>query len=229
MKIILIEDNPVDGEHFKQLIRQFTSVEIVSEFLNFSDAFSWLKTNTVDAIFSDIELPDMNAIEGFKSLNISIPIILVSSHPEFAVSGYDINPIHFLTKPIQPAKLLQAIDRAQGTVQTKGEFCFVLSNGNYKKIHLNSIMYIKANENYAEIYLSGGVKKTVLSNLTQLLRQLDNRFYRVHKGYAVNLDEIEAFENEHVIIEGVIIPIGNGYKNAFMERMNKYVIKRQKN
>jgi DNA-binding LytR/AlgR family response regulator len=227
MKAILIDDDLQFIESFKKQLIQFSTLDLIATFNNFSSAFEWIRQNPVDLILSDIELPDFNAIDGFKSLNTQIPIILISSHPEFAISGYDINAIHFLTKPIEPQKLLQALDRVLGHQNAKGDYYYISHNGKYHKVDLREIIYLKSSENYCDIHFQNGSKKTVLTNMTQLLRQLDSRFHRIHKGYAVNLANIDHFDNEHVSINGQLIPIGNGYKNSFQEHINKYLIKRQ--
>ena len=68
--------------------------------------------NEYDAIFLDIEMPEMDGItvaKNLRKLHSDVPIIFLTSHIEYALEGYEVNALRYLTKPISPEKLKEVL------------------------------------------------------------------------------------------------------------------------
>jgi DNA-binding LytR/AlgR family response regulator len=229
MQYLLIEDNEAEKNHFLQMMESVApNAQLIATFSSIYPAISWLQEHKVDVIFSDIELPDANAIEVYKQFTQKAPIVLITNHPKFALESYDIETVHFLTKPVQPAGVLKALERIKLHHQdSKTSYSFVSVNGNYTKILHSEILYLEAQENYVNVVLTSG-KKLVLSNLTQFLAQLNGDFIRIHKKYAVNLSHIAKYDAESIVVKENILPIGAGYKEEVLTLLRAQTIKRKK-
>lgn len=229
MRYILIEDNEAEKTHFLDTISLVApEAELVASFSSIYPAIAWLRQNSVDVVFSDIELPDANAIEVYQQFIQKAPIVLITNHPEFAVASYNIETAHFITKPVQPAGILKALEKIKPTpTETDSTYSFVSINGAYEKILHTEILYLEAQENYVNVFLKTG-KKLVLTNLTQFLAQLNDGFIRIHKKYAVNVAHIVKYDTESVVIGETILPIGAGYKEEIMGLLRVHTIKRKK-
>lgn len=228
MRFILIEDNETEKDHFLQTL-QFCApqAQLAATFSSIFTAIGWLQQNKVDVIFSDIELPDANAIEVYQQFTQKAPIVLITNHPEFALESYSIKTAHFITKPVKPASILKALEKVKSqNSQPAFAFSFVAVNGTYEKIIHTDIVYMEAQENYVQVILTTG-KKLVLSNLTQFLAQLNNSFVRIHKKYAVNFEHIVRYDAETVVVNEKILPIGAGYKEEVLRLLRSKTIKRK--
>lgn len=231
MRYIVIEDNELEQQSLIETIGVIAPhFELVQQFTDIFPAIAWLQQNTVDVIFSDIELGDQNAIETFKKFSQNAPVVLVSNHPEFALESYEISALYFISKPVSAEKLLKVLEKLNSKSQIDNadvDFCFIPENGVYTKIYYADISHIEAQENYVQIHLVSG-KKMVLSNLTQFLNQLNNEFVRIHKRYAVNINHIAQYDAETLKVNERLLPIGVGYKDEVLNILRHQTIKRKK-
>jgi two-component system response regulator LytT len=230
MKIntIIVDDNLEELNLLKELCLKIDNINLVNQFNSPISAINWLQNNKVNLIISDIEMPDLNGIEMVKHLKNKPDIIFTSNHPEFALKSFEVQPIHYLTKPITLTDLLSSLDRLKNTIETNKEINYIYINQNQEhiKLILNDIFHVKSEGNFVTVFCEDK-KFLVLSNLTQFIKQLPNsQFTRIHKSYAINLNHIDKFTFEHVIINSEIIPIGEFYRSDFLEIMNTFSIKR---
>ncbi|WP_399629207.1 LytR/AlgR family response regulator transcription factor [Sporosarcina sp. SG10008] len=91
-------------------------VNLVGEANSSEDALVFLETHRVDLLFLDIEMEGMNGI-GFahlaESLYPNVLIVFVTGHPQFALEGYEVHPVDFLTKPVNPIRLKKALQKVE--------------------------------------------------------------------------------------------------------------------
>jgi DNA-binding LytR/AlgR family response regulator len=230
IKTILIDDNSNDLEYLKKLCLSISVLQIEKTFTCAVKAFEWLSNNKVDLIISDIEMPLINGIDMIKQLKHKPLIILVSAHPNYALSSFEIEPIHYLVKPIKMEHLLVGIERVKNRLNNKEpqqDYIFILKNKEYLKINHSDILYIQAEGNFVKV-----VTKTdsflTLSNLTQFTKQLPNSiFLRVHKTYTVNVKNVQKYTSEHLSIHNQIIPLGTSYKIKVLAFFKKASIQRK--
>jgi DNA-binding LytR/AlgR family response regulator len=230
IKTILIDDNKNELNYLNELCLAVTSLDVVKQFTSSVKAFEWLNNNPIDLIISDIEMPMINGIDMLKQLKQKPLVILVSAHPEYALQSFEIEPVHYLIKPLKMEGLLKGIERAKDRLANKiniPEFIFVLQNKEYIKIELNSILFVKAEGNFVNVATKNG-NILVLSNLTQFTKQLPSQnFMRVHKTYTVNSLEIKKYTTEHIIINDLVIPFGTSYKTDVLNRFKNQTIQRK--
>lgn len=230
MNVILIDDDLNDLAHLKELCTKIPFLSIVETFHSATNAFSWLIENPIDLIISDVEMPDINGIEMIRQLDRKPLVIFVSSHPTYALESFSVEPLHYIVKPLKMESLLLAVHRAKNKFQNKNEipeFIFVLQNKEYSKVVLNDLLYIEASENFVQLHVASK-KMLVLANLTQFTKQLPPKdFLRIHKSWSININAVEKYTHEHIIIQGVIIPIGNAYKKKVLDRLKALSVQRK--
>ena len=102
MKItcLIIDDEPLAINVIKSYLEQINDFEIVNTFTNAIDALNFLKDNSVDLVFLDINMPLLDGINFIKSLEEKPLIIITSAHSEFAVEAYELDLLDYLVKPI---------------------------------------------------------------------------------------------------------------------------------
>ena len=112
IKILIIEDEiPARKKLIRFLEELDCTTKIVAEIDNVISAITFLKSTSVDLIFSDIELLDGNAFEIYKEVSISCPIIFTTAYDQFWMNAFESNGIAYLLKPFSNERFQQAWDK----------------------------------------------------------------------------------------------------------------------
>jgi len=226
MKCIIIEDQPPAQRVLKKYIDDYGSIELVGVFGNALLVQDFLKTNKVDLMFLDIHLPKLSGIDFLKTLRNPPPVILTTAFPDFALESYDLDVVDYLLKPFSFTRFVKAIGKIPTNSpnvnqdQLKEESIFIKSGYEHIKVHLNDILFIKADNDYTEITLKD--KKHLSSeSLKYWLDTLGKHtMLRVHKSYIVNVKKIKKVSSTGIIVDHENnIPIGRAYKEEVIRRL----------
>ena len=102
MRVIYVDDEPLQSENFKICTRELSMMESLNCFQSSEAAYSYAKENKIDVAFLDIEMPVMNGIElarKLKEMDRSIQIIFVTAYEEYALEAFGVRAIGYLLKP----------------------------------------------------------------------------------------------------------------------------------
>src|ERR1700741_4561591 len=121
MDCIVIDDSKMARTAVKQLISQVSFLNLKKECSSPVEAFNYLKTEDVDLIFLDVEMPEMTGIELIKNLKSRPIIILITSKKEYAVEAFELNVADYLIKPVTMPRFMVAVDRAKELFDSKAE------------------------------------------------------------------------------------------------------------
>ena len=110
---IIIDDEPLAINVIKNHLLEIDKVNIIDTFNSAIEALNFLKENTIDLIFLDINMPLLDGINFIKSLEIKPLIIITSAYDEYAVKTYELEVLDYLVKPISFPRFLKAINRAR--------------------------------------------------------------------------------------------------------------------
>jgi two-component system, LytTR family, response regulator LytT len=113
MRIIIIEDEKLTAKDLEktilkldpgaQILEIIDSVEAGIDFFN--------RGESIDLIFSDIELGDGKSFEIFEALNITTPIIFCTAYNEYALEAFDVAGISYILKPFSTSTIQRALDK----------------------------------------------------------------------------------------------------------------------
>lgn len=221
---IIIEDEPLALERTKEFAERTHFLEVTATFDNALDGLAFLKSNTVDILFLDINMDELSGIELLESTTIQSQVILTTAYQEYALKGYDLQVTDYLLKPFTFQRFLQAVNKAQEnlnvkTVDTPAEFLFVKTEHRLEKIILRDILYIEGMRDYRRIHTLDKRIMT-LQNFKEFEQILPpNLICRVHKSYMVALGKIDAIERNRIRIGDQMIPISDTYKADFFNRI----------
>jgi two-component system LytT family response regulator len=193
-----------------------------------------------DIVFVDIEMPSISGLEFSKLLNKDTTIIFTTAHPNFAVDAFDYGVCDFLLKPVKYERFLKSIQKViemrkaavgkQESEQPQKDHIFIQSGlkGQIIRVNLQDVTYIESLNNYIIIHLSNE-KYIVYLTLKETIDTLPSTcFSRIHKSIIVNDDKIRSIEGNRVIIDDKTkLAIGNSFKEAFMEKISKNLVKRK--
>ena len=161
----------------------------------FSDGHELLDTADVkpyDLVFLDIEMPAMDGITLAKELrkkNGSTYIVFLTGHVEYAIEGYEVNALRYLTKPVQEDKLGDVLAYVIKEKQSRKQLV-IKTDGEEIRIDAADIIYMEAQNKYVMIYTTKG-EYLVRYNLAVFEEELkDYGVMRVHRSYLVSLSKV---------------------------------------
>lgn len=244
IKILIVEDNVIIADDMQSMLEEI-GYEIVDNVIVYEQAEEVLKNKQVDLVLIDIILAsDKTGIDLGKHIreNYNIPFIFVTSNSDRATveNAKTVKPNGYLVKPFEQQDLYTSIeialsnfiysDKTEGGPQ--GEEDGVVSNSIlkdsifvkkqhlYYRIQFEDIQFIKADNVYLEVNTKDK-KFLVRSPLKDYLSKLpQNKFYRAHKSYIVNVDHIDAINSKDIMINNTLIPISKDFKEFIISAMN---------
>lgn len=234
MRCIIVDDEPVARKILREFTAQVHFLELAGEFETAIKAETFLRDNTADIIFLDIEMPKLSGLEFLKRAAIKPLVIFTTAYPEYALEGYELDIIDYLLKPIPFSRFLKAAHKAKEyaelktatTVHPLSSGLFVRSERRIEKIELKDILYIESMGNYVNIYTEN---KKIIAYLTLkgLESQLpSNDFIKIHQSFLVSFSRINAIEGNNVKIKDKLLPISRNYRDAVMQVVEQRMLKR---
>lgn len=112
MRALIIEDEiPAQEELVRILRKNFSKIQILDIISSVSEATEWLKRNTADLIFMDIQLLDGCCFDIFTVVEVKTPIIFTTAFDQYALKAFKVNSIDYLLKPIDEDELVTAVKK----------------------------------------------------------------------------------------------------------------------
>ena len=90
LKCVIIDDEPLAINVIKNHIAQLKGLEIIKTFDNAIESLDFLRSNEVDLLFLDINMPVLDGLSFLKSLDTKPMVILTTAHEEYAVEGFEL-------------------------------------------------------------------------------------------------------------------------------------------
>ncbi|MCP9768650.1 DNA-binding response regulator [Lacihabitans sp. LS3-19] len=234
---IIVEDEPLARNLLTAYISKVPRLELKKAFSNALEALEYLRENTIDILFSDIQMPEVTGITLLKLLKNKPLTILTTAYSEYALEGYELEVYDYLLKPISFERFLKAVEKGINRLDGNGtkevvvvqesstsnnqDYIFVKDGTKLIKINLGDIQFIEGLKDYVCIHT---LTKKIVS--LQTMKSLDsalpeNRFVRVHNSYIIAVDAIDTIEKDRLVIGKNTIPISDTYKKAFRELIDK--------
>lgn len=216
-RCIIVDDEPLARKGLEDFIDQTSFLSHVGSFSSAMEALEFLKEETVDILFLDIQMPDMSGIELMQVLNNPPKVIFTTAHREFAVDGFELNVADFLLKPFSYPRFLKAVHKTMKAEevqkdQTK-DHIFVKSDGMIIKILIDDITYIESAKDYVKIHTIDTTYLTLIS-LKHIEQELPaDYFIRVHRYYLVALKHIDKLEGNLLYVNNQRITISRTLRN----------------
>jgi two-component system LytT family response regulator len=238
---VIIDDDRIDLDLITNYVRDVPNLIIKETFDNELKAVKYLSNNVVDIVISDIEMPFLKGIELIEILKTTPLFIFVTSHPGFAVNGFDLDAIDYIIKPVSKIRLQKALKKAfiklnslkerEGSIEVeqeipKNQSFFIKENNNIVKLNTNEVLYVESLSDFSKIHLVNDKFHLVLANLKSVESQLPkNLFQRVHRQFIINMDKIYCLKpNEIELEENMVVPLGRTYKQGLMDIIQNKII-----
>lgn len=203
MKVLLVDDERLARNELRRLLAPFPDVVIVGEAGSADEAAALLPNLQPDLLFLDIQMPGQNVFEWLASLERAPRVIFTTAYDQFAVRAFDANALDYLLKPLDPARLAQALQKVLATTPTftlnasplrPDEQVFVREGERCWFVKLADIRLLESEGNYTRLYFNGE-RPLIPRSLNQLAERLDEQtFFRASRKHLINLRWIKHLE-----------------------------------
>ena len=226
IRCLAIDDEPLALQQLVTYIGKVPFLELAAQCHSALEAKTFLEQDTVDAIFCDINMPDLNGMDFIKSLAVPPLIVFTTAYSEYAVEGFRVNAVDYLLKPFGLQDFQRAANRLKERLEMKNErydnsqadnSLFLKTEYRMVKISIQDIRYVEAMSEYLKVYLDSEKKPIVtLLSMKKMEERLPDNFMRIHRSYIVNLSKIQEVNKNRIIIDDdTYLPIGDLYKDTF--------------
>lgn len=213
MKALLVDDEDLARQVLRELLAAHPDVEIVGEAANGFAAVKLTEELRPDLLFLDIQMPKLSGFEVLELVGDSVAVIFVTAFDEYALKAFEVHAVDYLLKPVEPARLAEALDRARARLASAKpgpdvlavaaaarppgrplERVLIREEGKVHVLQAARIDYVEAQDDYLS-FASAGKKLLKQQTLGDLEAQLDpQRFVRIHRSYLLNIDRIARLE-----------------------------------
>lgn len=244
MKIscIIVDDEAIARRGLKNYVEAIDFLDLKGTCINAMQANTLIKTERIDLLFLDIEMPLITGMDFLKSLSHPPKVIFTTAYSEYAIDSFEFDVIDYLIKPISPERFLQACNKAytvfesasaktssESSVDQKEEqdYLFVKVDKELIKIKNEEILFVEGMQNYICIHTQSA-KHIVLVPLKNVLNLLPQKqFYQVHKSYIVALNKVQAISGNQLIVSEHKIPISRNKKEEIVKLLtNNKILKK---
>ena len=243
IKCIAIDDEPLALKKLVTYIKKIPYLELVAQCRSAIEAQRVIDEQEVEAIFLDINMPDLNGLDFAKSMqdHSKGPVmVFTTAYSEYAIEGYKANGVGYLLKPysfeefedavLKVKEICEIRQQAMTEVTAQSDddgIIFVKSDYKIVRIAIEHITHIEAMSEYMRITCDDKERPViVLLSMKKIEEHLpSNQFMRIHRSFIINLKKISEIKKNHVVIEGDIsLPIGDNYKDSFMNYLNSKIL-----
>lgn len=230
IRAIIVDDEPLALDVLESYIEKLPNVELVKRCASAMEAFDVVRSEDVDLMFLDIQMPQMTGIEFLKSLKNPPLVVFTTAYSNYALDGYDLNVLDYLLKPISFERFMAAVNKAfdhlepaEAPIAGEGkEFIFVKSDKKLVKVRYDDILYVEGLKDYVIIRMKESRRVITLQTMKSLESKLPQHlFRRIHRSYIVAVDKIEAVMGNMVEINKKHLPIGKNYREPLLEIINQ--------
>ncbi len=229
----IIDDEPLAAGLLKSYAEKTTFLNLTGTYGSAVEAMKELRTNPVQLLFLDIQMPELNGIEFAKILPKSTKVIFTTAFQQYAIEGYDVNALGYLMKPIAYEDFLKASNRAldwftsmeKQSTYSRDRFMYIKSDYKLVRVLLDDILYVEGLKDYIRICLSNGQKLMTLMNMKTLEDYLPHpEFLRTHRSYIVHMSKVQAVDHFRIIFGDQYIPISDSYKEEVQRYFEQHTL-----
>ena len=209
MKALLIDDERLARNELRRLLAVHPDIEIVGEAVDVEDAVQKIEALKPALIFLDVQMPGADGFSLLERLEPPLPaVIFTTAYDEFAVKAFEFNALDYLLKPVDPNRLVAALERlrqretavaADGTPAGISRLAledkvFVREGDRCWFVPVKNIRLLESEGNYTRLHFDDN-KPQLFRSLTAMEERLDPRnFFRANRKQVINLTWVEGIE-----------------------------------
>ena len=248
MRILIVDDERPARDKLRRMLVQEAGVAAIEEARDGVEALEKVASFAPDAIFLDVQMPEVSGLEVAASLPQPAPLVVfATAFDEYAVPAFDANAIDYLLKPFDAGRLQRAMQRLRERLATRQgashpqqqgpgqqpqrsapaippgaplQHLLVPERGGTRVVPVAAIEWLETADNYVILHTAQGAP-LLRQTLTELLESLAPGFIRCHRRAAVRLSLVEKIDQQGQLVlrNGTLVPLGRNFKPAILEAL----------
>jgi two-component system LytT family response regulator len=240
MRILIVDDERPARDKLRRLLAGDPGIEAVGEAGDGIEALARIADFRPDAVFLDIEMPELSGLELAASLPEPAPLLVfVTAWDQYAIRAFDADAIDYLLKPYDASRLRRALQRLRarldarapepklpqlGQLREQMRHLLVSERGGTRVVRIDEIRWLETADNYVVLHTAGG-SPLLRQTLAGLLERLGPGFMRCHRRAAVRLSCIERVlpldkgDCELLLQGGERVPCSRQYRADVLARL----------
>ncbi|WP_104023417.1 LytR/AlgR family response regulator transcription factor [Gemmatirosa kalamazoonensis] len=235
VRVVIVDDEPLARRGLRAHLARRTDVDVVGECASGSAAVAAIRALTPDVVLLDVQMPGMDGFGVVDAVGVAMPVtVFVTAYDAHALRAFEAQALDYVLKPIDPARLARALDRAVQRVAerragVRGESpldrFLVRRAGRVVVVPADDVDWIEADGDYARLHV-GAARHLVRETMGRLEATLDpRRFVRIHRSIIANVDRIAELRphanREFVVVlrDGTRLKLSRSYRDRLDARL----------
>jgi two-component system LytT family response regulator len=222
LRVVIVDDEPLAREGVALYLKSHADVAVVAACADGSEAIRAIRAHAPDLVFLDVKMPGLSGFDVIESIGVQQmpPVIFLTAYEDYALRAFRVAAVDYLLKPIDAARLSEALERARGGIaqrdllertqalssvlerigprprasSERDERIAVRAGGNIHFIRPHEIAWVEAAGDYVTIH-AGEQRYDVREPMRDMEQRLaPYRFHRVHRSSIVSLAKIRELE-----------------------------------
>jgi two-component system LytT family response regulator len=231
LRVMLVDDEAPARARLRRLLLAHPEIEVVAEARNGREALELQAQHAVDALFLDVQMPEVDGLSVAASLPEPAPaIVFVTAFDHYALPAFDAAALDYLLKPADAEHVARAVQRlmqrgAKPAAATRPppSQLVIPDRGRTWVIAVAEIEWLEAADNYVVVH-AGARAPLLRRTLTALLADLGDGFVRTQRGAAVALAQVASVQSlpkgdaTVVLRSSAQVPCSRQFRAQLMER-----------
>jgi len=220
---IIIDNDPSELNLLREYIVKTASLELTREFSNCHDALAFLKSQQVEIIFTEIDIPVMSGLDLAALLPREQKFVFFTRCREYALSSFSHRVIDYMLKPATYSRFCETVakismDHLDGSKREhtpSGRF-FTKGSGKIMRVNFDEVLFIKGEKEYVSLNFDDR-RLLIYKRMKEMECLLPSNFIRVHISYIININYVDEVTNSQLFVGQQKIPVSNSYRAKFQE------------
>lgn len=231
INIAVVEDEKIFSQQMGEYLERYqmeTGARFNIRFFSDGEEITEHYSEGYDIIFMDIQMQFLNgmtAAEMIRRQDPEVILIFITSTPQYAVKGYAVGAMDYVLKPITYFALSHRLDKALAGIRRRDNNYLMLKfGGGIRKIDISRLYYVESYGHKLTYHMVGEefVCTGTMQETEQRLEKIGG-FFQCSKGYLVNLEHVDAVQDNCVYVHGTSLPISRKKKAELMTALTSYI------
>lgn len=246
IRTLVIDDEPLALQQLAADVGKIPYLTLVGECQSALEARDIIAREQIDAIFIDINMPDLNGMDFVRSLAAPPIVVFTTAYSEYAIDGYKVDAADYLLKPFSLDDFRKAAQRvkrrydmemaadlplppAYAPTEEKplhdDDTIFLKTEHRVVRVNIADIRYVEGMSEYLKVHLENERPIIMLLSMKKMEERLPSSFVRIHRSYIVNMKKVKEVTKNRIVMDAdTYLPIGDIYKESLTSYLaDKYL------
>ncbi|PJR04574.1 LytR/AlgR family response regulator transcription factor [Avrilella dinanensis] len=219
IQAIAIDDEPLALKVIEHHCKKTAGIKLEKTFTNLQEAYKYLEEYPVDLLFLDIEMPQQNGVDFYKSLSVKPSVIFTTAYDHYAIEGFNVNAVDYILKPISLDRFQTAVEKTKNYLEKVVDYLMIRADYKLYKVDYSEILYIESLDDYIQIYLNSKSKIIARMSMKNIIEKLPSEmFIRIHRSYIIPTARVQSIKNKQIVLPEITLPVGETFRENVLKK-----------